>query len=88
MPGPASVLVCLGQVGPESRATETHSTETHSICSTSPGWVSSYQSLYMMPPYGQDGVSVVPFSRRLTCPSLPPCCKNKQNGPEAPFNGG
>ncbi len=33
----------------------------------------------MIPPYGQD---VAPFSRRLTCPSLPPCCKNKQKGPE------
>ncbi len=48
-------------------------------------WVSPYQCLHMVPPFGQDVASVAPFSRRLASPSLLPSCNNKQERREASF---
>ncbi len=46
-------------------------------------WVSPYQCLHMVPPFGQDVASVAPFSRRLASPLLLPSCNNKQERSEA-----
>ncbi len=48
-------------------------------------WVSPYQCLHMVPPFGQDVASVAPFSGRLASPSLLPSCNNKQERREASF---
>ncbi len=72
-----AVVPPYSQVGP--------ALETNSLVVLPQAWVSPYQCLHMIPPYGQDVDSIASFSRRLASPSLPPCCNNKQERPEAPF---
>ncbi len=49
-------------------------------------WVSPYQCLHMLPPFGQDVASIAPFSGRLAFLPLLPSCNNKEERLEAVFH--